>query len=212
MKVLYLHKYNVENRVSENISKYNAPHKYRVYSDFMQTEKIDLPTGKREIENCLNLFRDGLPELEIEIVDKIKQGLREDLFLFAFPYTKPANKIFNDELQTIIKRNFIDAIDISACFFKKKELNSTKLKRKLSDEALSEYYGIDKAKLENLIKGKQISTLLLIDDVYSNGNTFTSMELAFKEITHDFLVIGAVILKMPDDATTRFSLPAKHKQ
>jgi hypothetical protein len=175
---------------SGNINEFNAPHRYRIgyktsQEGTMSRAKCCWVSKRSEIKEC---FKTKLKE----------QFDSEEVFWYAVPATRQEHRFFVDDLKKIVSKIFPNSIDISDWFCEQKQMNATisnktiddKKKERLSDEELKSYYSFE-VKASDSIPQK----VLLLDDVYSTGNTLRAMELAILPKLEKVEIIKAVVLK-----------------
>lgn len=167
--IIFLHEY----RAGESSKAFNIPQKLRV-------------SGNQEF---VRIWKVGLANIQRQLVSRLTEQIKQDdFFLYASPATKKEHEVFIKDLKNIISINFPNSIDISNSFIEQEKLNATLLNKRLPDEELIKKYTLE---IENAEEG----IVLLIDDVYSNGNTLRAMELAVLSKFGNRDIIKAVVLK-----------------
>ena len=177
MADIFLSKYNT----SDSISGYNAPHKYRFARKKGMGEEDVLRIWNQQKDRVLN-----------ELVNQLKK-FEDQEFIFA---TAPSRTtIFVDAINSIITERFEKAIDISSCFIREKGFDSGTTQELLTDDTLKGYFKIDNNCINQYELNNEIP-ILLLDDVYANGNTLRGMTLALEEVGINNTITTAVILQM----------------
>lgn len=178
---IILHKY--ENNPVENLSIYNVPHKFRVAK---KNNFIDFSNG------CLKLWDTDKNCVLNKLSDEIKKNINQDK-LYAIAVAPSNTQPFNKDIHEHLIRSFPNTIDLTSCISKCANFESIKQTTLLSDEELKKNFTLDPECLKEM-KLENIKTVLLVDDVYSKGNTFKGMELLIAEILPNVKFIKAVIL------------------
>lgn len=180
---IFLRQYNV----SDSTSAYTAPQKLR--------SSLGLKLNQDLIKLIEKTWHTGKAKVLEELIDKIKTQYNcESQFGFALA---PSNtRIIYDFMLEQIRNAFPNAIDFSDCFQKRNaNYNAVNTNTILSDNELRERYAIN----EECFRSKYNSSLnfiILIDDVYSLGNTFNAMKLLVNEFQTQIEFKTAVILKI----------------
>jgi len=159
---------------------FSAPHKYRV----AQTE-ID----KRGI---LRIWNSGKSKVTSAFIKKLP-FTEDEKFLFVAAPSEVRN--FINELLSIIKSNYKNAVDISDCFKKNPDFKATTTTQILSSDELSKMFifSINEFNKNELDKFDKI---LILDDVYALGNTMNGLRIKIQEAGFNCEIKTAVIVKV----------------
>lgn len=182
MPDISLHTY-ITNPV-EKLSGVNVPHKYRVAKK---------KGYKYLLEDYLKFWDKSkqavLEKLVSAIISKINTN--EGFAMAVAPSNTPP---FNTNIHGYLINSFSNAIDITNCFSKNANFESIIQNGLLSDEQLRTQFYLDTEEVNKCISN-EIKTILLVDDVFSFGNTLRGMELLIRDILPDIEIIKAVLLK-----------------
>lgn len=176
---IFLHKYA---GTSESTTAYNAPHKFRL------TKKVGMDTSM--VEKTWNI---GKKKVLNELIEKIKAlCLTEDSLAFAV--APSSTKIFFNDIKSTLIESFPNAIDLTSCFTKINQFDAGKTNMILDEEGLRNSIVLDEECYNSKVT-ENINTIILIDDVFALGNTFSAMKLALSDINCTKEIKTAVILK-----------------
>ncbi len=178
MADIFLKQYNL----ADYSNAFNAAHKYR----FAKMMRMD--TSLHEMS-----WQRGKKEVLAMLIRKITENLdTTNPFGFA---TAPSNtKIFVNDIESCIVNSFSNGINISSCFSKINGFNAGKTKVLLSEDQLRSSMNLNKECFNSLLSD-DINTILLLDDVFSLGNTFNAMKLLINDIDRTKKIITAAILR-----------------
>jgi hypothetical protein len=169
-----IHKY----QSGEGTSAYNAPHKFRIAKK-----------SGNDTDSILRLWNVGRKQVLDKFVASIKEKVKEDsIFAIALAPSNTQNFI-ND-----IKINFPNSIDISDCFTKINGFEAAIIKRVLDETELRSSITLSKNCFLQKINS-DVKQILLVDDVYSLGNTINAMKLGINDISDSKEIVTAVILR-----------------
>ncbi len=168
----------------ENLSGYNAPHKYRIA---LKTKMIDYS------ETCIDCWQTSRSKVLKELVNKIGENIDTKKH-FSFAIAPSRTVPFNNDIRIAMENEFPFALDLSECFSKRQGVEMIGITDTLTDTQLREIYTFDKTNYDTFID-KGIKIILLVDDIYATGNTFRGMYILVKDIFPDIEIKTAVILK-----------------
>jgi hypothetical protein len=179
MPTIILHNYNPN---EESLNAFNAPHKYR----FARKMKMDT-----------SIFEMAWESGKIRVLSKLNLEIRKVIDTsqpFAFAFAPSNTRIFKDDIQSAIAVEFPNAIDFSECFSKQNGFDAGVTTRVLTDDELRKSIAINAGCFSEKLTTK-IKQILLIDDVYSLGNTLNGMELVISDIEQTREIFTIAILK-----------------
>lgn len=159
-------------------TKYAIPHRYRIAKNHKPEMAGDLLTLWNRVEGRTILK---------ELTNKVS-ALEFDAFAVAPSHTEP----FNRQLRNAMKERFSNKSDLSEFFQKAETFKAITVTNEMADEELQDNIHLIESN-DDMPEG--ISSILLVDDIYSKGSTFRAMELALKKKYSNAEIIGAVILK-----------------
>lgn len=181
MADIYLHKY----KATDSLNAYTAPQRLR--------SAKGLKLGDEFIKQIENAWNGGKKNVLIQLISKIREALKFNE-IFGFILAPSNTKIFYNDMLGAIKSEFSDGIDFTDCFQKTSEVNAVNINRVLNGDQLKERYFLNKECFLSKYNDN-IKLIILIDDVYSFGNTFNGLKLLINEITKEVEFKTAVILK-----------------
>jgi hypothetical protein len=174
----FLHSYNS----GDSLSAFNAAHKYRI------AKRTRLDT------NCiLRVWQIDKKKVLVKLINCLKEKFSEDA-KFAIALAPSKTFIFIEDIRDSLKNTFTNAIDFSQCFSKSDSFEAIITNKILSDKELRERIFINQTCFNEKVSS-DIGQILLVDDVYSLGNTFRGMILAISDIDNSKEIITAAILK-----------------
>jgi hypothetical protein len=159
-------------------SKYAIPHRYRIALKHQPLIAEDLLNLWNRVEKT-NVLR--------EFQDKI-----EKLDFTAYAVAPSNTEPFNKQIREMLKVQFSDRVDLSDFFIKNPTFKAIKSTVQLQDEELKSKIYINDS-LNQM--PENIESVLLVDDIYSMGNTFRAMKIALLKSYPNVNIKGAVILK-----------------
>lgn len=168
----------------ESLSGFNAPHKYRV---------AQRNGYANNLENYLKYWDTTKQRVLEKFVCAIRVKFNTN-GVFAIAVAPSNTMPFNRDIHKHLINVFCNAIDLTNCFSKDDNFEAITQNSLLTDEQLRRQFFIDL----DCLNGKmlnQINSILLVDDIYSFGNTFKGMELLIRDILPDVEITKAVILK-----------------
>jgi hypothetical protein len=179
MANVYLHRYR---EVEKDSTALNAPHKYR----------LALRKGV-DTELVLKAWRKGKAKVIKDLIDRVKERIGNNTN-FAYAVAPSRTKIFVDELESAFVKAFPNAINITDCFKKVNQFDAGSTNRVLADEELRNFFVVDSECMTERV-GLEASHFLLIDDVFSTGNTLRGLELLIRDTYNIIQVLKIAILK-----------------
>lgn len=181
MADIFLHKYNT----SDSLSAYTAPQRLR--------SSKGLKMGDEVTVQIIKAWNNGKNKVLKQLTSKIKEQCDTNE-KYGFILAPSHTKLFYNDMLSAVKNDLPDAIDFSDCFQKIGEVNAVNTNMVLSEAVLRERFNFDKecflSKYDESIK-----FIILIDDVYSLGNTFNGIKLLINDIIQNINYKTAVILK-----------------
>ena len=169
-------------KVGESATGFNAPHKYRfaVKKNLQTTPYLD--AWKRDLNKVLK-----------ELIERIGVKFKADS-IFAFAVAPSRTGIFVEDIRQHLIASFPNAVDLSSCFSKRNGFDAGTTTQLLTDSELRERFALDgqcyASKMNN-----EIHEILLVDDVFSLGNTLRGMSVIIHDIANDKQITTAVIIK-----------------
>lgn len=166
----------------EKTSVYNAPHRYRVainsHNENFASDALDLWNG---------MGRKVLSEL----CNKIRELNFGGSFHFAVApsHTEP----FNTHIKAFILKEFPQSINLTSIFTKDQNFKALGINQKLKENDLIKKIWINEAGKGQITK--DVNRIILLDDVFANGNTFEAMKLAINKINPKTTFVTVTILK-----------------
>ena len=131
-----------------------------------------------------------------KLSDEIKQTIGDNVFAIAIA---PSNTIhFMKDIKAHLNSVFPNVIDISECFSKINGFEAGVINAVLNKEELRNRIALD-INCFNQKMTEDITHFLLVDDVYSLGNTFNAMKLVISEVDNTKIIITAAILKTSNE-------------
>ena len=177
MADIFLSEYNT----TQSLNGYNAPHKYR----------FALKKGMKT-EDVLKIWNLKKSKVLNELVCKLNEFDKEKV-IFA---TAPSRMtFFVNDINAKIHDTFTNSIDISNCFVRDNGFDAGVTEELLTDEELRGYFHVDRNCCNNYSITEE-TPILLLDDVYANGNTLRGMRLALEDVGINNDITTAVILKV----------------
>ncbi|MBS1515258.1 MAG: hypothetical protein JSS63_09510 [Bacteroidetes bacterium] len=170
------------NRIIRNTNKYSVLQSYR-YSK-RRGLNIDLYES---------IWRVNKLEVLTELINKI-QEIINTAEPFAFAMAPSNERFFIDAIEEKIQTAFPDATNFSACFTKNNNFEAATTTVTLSDEELKQKINIDENCFNERVPDN-IKQILLVDDIYSLGNTFKAMSNLILALKNDKVIDTIVILK-----------------
>jgi hypothetical protein len=167
--------------VNANTSAYNAPHKYRFALKKGMLTKPTIDSWNRDKQTVLN-----------ELVEEIKEIKPIDS-VFIYACAPSRTQIFIKDIRNVVRETFVNAIDLTDCFSKLNDFDAGTERTVLTREQLRECITLDEACYRNKVSSK-IDIALLLDDVYSTGNTLNGMRYALEALDDSLEIKTAVIL------------------
>lgn len=159
-------------------SKYAIPHRYRIALKHQPLMAEDLLKLWNRVEK-INVLR----EFQVEI---------EKLDFTAYAVAPSNTEPFNKQIREMLNRQFSNRIDLSDYFIKNPVFKAIESTVQLQDEELESKIYINDSLNQMPVN---VESVLLIDDIYSMGNTFRAMEIALLKSYPNVNIKGAVILK-----------------
>lgn len=177
---IFLHKYNP----TDNLSAYTAPQKFR--------SALGLGANQQYLEDVRKTWHSGKSRVLKRLTSRIRNQFNCD-GLFGFALAPSNTRLFYDDMLSFLKNEFQSAIDFSSCFAKIGNGNALNVNRQLSESELRQRYSLNHECFRSMYNDK-IEFIILVDDVYSIGNTFNGMTLLINDIFPNLNIKKAVIL------------------
>jgi hypothetical protein len=178
MADITLHKYEP----GEKASAINAPHKYRIAKKSQNDTAMILRLWELDKKKVLNEFTNALKE-------RFKE---ESVFVIA---CAPSNTThFINDMKEYLQNIFPNSIDISNCFSKNNSFEAGIINKVLTIVELRDKISFDIECFRHRVT-TETKKILLIDDVYSLGNTFNAMKLHISEMDNTIEIVTATLLK-----------------
>lgn len=173
---IYLKKY----LSGDSTTGYNAPHKYR------------LPQNSAFKNDILKIWNINKVKVLQELVTEIQElGLDDNKTAFA---VAPSNtEPFKNDIETYIQAQLPLATNITSCFTKRTNDNAISLTHQLTNDEMRSRYTLDE-NCFNQKMNKEINHIILVDDIFALGNTFSAMKLLIRDIDNNIKIKTAVIL------------------
>lgn len=178
MADISLHTY----KQGESLSALNAAHKYRISRE-----------NRLDTTDILRIWQIDKKKVLNKLIIAIKEQIGDDA-TFALAVAPSTTEYFVNDIKAQLQSVFKNSIDISDCFSKNNGFAATTVNHVLSDSELRENYFLNNDCYKTKITD-EVKQILLVDDVYSLGNTFNGMKLAISDIDTTKEIITAVILK-----------------
>jgi hypothetical protein len=175
---IFLHRYD---KNAESTSAYNAAHKYRFFKKL-----------KKDTMQFESSWHRGKAKVLGQLVDSIKSHFNTEI-PFAFAIAPSNTTIFVNDIEAAVISSFPNAINVSECFSKINGFDAGATGEVLSEEQLRNSITLNQECFNSRITD-EISTILLLDDVYAKGNTFNAMKLVINDISIEKEIITASIL------------------
>ena len=162
----------------ESLTAFNAPHLYRIAKKMGQ-----------DADDYVRIWKTGKTKILKQLIEKL-QEISFEGFVVA-PTNTP---YFNSDLEKALVSSFPNAVNFTKCFAKLNNFPLLTTNSELSEQELKKRFTLNK-NCFNTFFVEDIKQILLVDDVFSIGNTFRGMEFLIKDIHQDIQIIKAVILK-----------------
>lgn len=179
MANVYLHRYR---EVEKDSTALNAPHKYRLAI----REGVDTKL-------VLKAWRAGKAKVMKDLTDRVKKRIGNNTD-FAYAVAPSRTKIFVDELESTFIKAFPNAINVTDCFTKVNQFDAGSITRVLTDYELKNFFVVNSECITGRVSS-ETSLFMLIDDVFSTGNTLRGMELLIRDAYKNIQVLKIAILK-----------------
>lgn len=166
----------------ENTSALNAAHKFRLAKK-----------SNNDTTTILRLWQVDKKKVLKNFSNAIKEHFEENA-VFAIAIAPSNTNYFIDDIKEHLQTIFPNSINISNCFTKINGFEAGIINRVLTTEELRNSILLD----SDCFRGNvttELNQILLVDDVYSLGNTFNAMKLVISEIDNTKELITAAILK-----------------
>jgi hypothetical protein len=173
-----LHKYES----GEQTSALNAAHKYRL-----------AVKSNNDILTILRIWQIG----KLKALNAFANALREKIneqSVFGIAFAPSNTTHFNNDIKEHLKNIFPNSVDISNCFSKINGFEAGIINKILTPAELRDAISLNAECFGEKV-GSKINNILLVDDVYSLGNTFNAMKLNISEIDNTKEIVTAAILR-----------------
>jgi len=178
MADIFLHSY----KPGESTSALNAAHKYRLAKK-----------SGNDVNTILRLWQIDKKKVLAKLSDAIKERF-SDNFVFAMAVAPSNTTHFINDIRAHLQNTFPNSIDISNCFSKINDFEAGIINHVLNTEELRNRIALNSGCYNEKVT-KEMKQIVLLDDVYSLGNTFNAMKLVISDIDSTKKIVTAAILK-----------------
>lgn len=170
----------------ESVSGYNLPHKFRIdKTSGMATEDLnDLYKPIWQIKG---------PGVLNELIDRILGEFEKDT-TFIFAVAPSTTLAFVNQIREKVSKTFPNAIDKTSCFGKDESFKAMTTNQILTENELRQKFSLNSKCYTDGLPSTNLPVLLL-DDIYALGNTFSAMRLLISDLDYTNRIITAAILR-----------------